>query len=117
MAPSDESPAEGGCTCLQPPFIHTQFHRTFLGVDPQQGRYAEVNLDRCRACVRLWLHYHIEFEAESGSGRWYRGLLPWDLAMSITALTAASVLEGLPWYFAGGSYFDGNVRRTAGRLR
>jgi hypothetical protein len=105
------------CICFQPPFVHTQFERTSLGVDPQQGRYADVSLDRCRTCGRPWLHYHFELEAETASGRWYRGLLPWDVALDVTALTAASVLERLPWYFAGGSYFDSNVHRSSGALR
>jgi hypothetical protein len=102
------------CTCFQPPFAYKQFDRTHLGVDPQQGRYADVSLDRCHTCGRLWLHYHFEFEAETASGRWYRGLLPWDIALNVAAPTSASVLEGLPWYFAGGSYFGGKIHKASG---
>jgi hypothetical protein len=113
---SGEPATEGGCRCLQPPFVYTQFDSTYLGVDPQNGRYADVSMDVCRACGRNWLHYHFELEWQSRSGRWYRGLVASEVARGVSALNAASVLEELPWYFAGGSYFGGNVHRASGRL-
>ena len=93
------------------------FARSALGVDPDHGRFAEVSLDRCRQCGRLWLHYFFEYEAFRASGRWYRGLVSEEQARTITATTAAAVLEALPWYFAGGSYYDGVVQRWSGPLR
>ncbi|HEX9987156.1 MAG TPA: hypothetical protein VGE45_01570 [Chloroflexia bacterium] len=112
----EPAPDEQGCKCLQPPFVHTQFDSTYLGVDPQNGRYADVSMDVCRICGRNWLHYHFELEWQSRSGRWYRGLVAGEVVAQVSAHNAASVLEELPWYFAGGSYFGGNVHRAAGRL-
>jgi hypothetical protein len=113
---SGEAAAKDACKCLQPRFVHTHFDSTFLGVDPQEGRYADVSIDRCRICRRNWLHYHFELEWQSRSGRWYRGLVADEVAANVSALNAASVLEELPWYFAGGSYFGGNVHRASGCL-
>ncbi|HYP41601.1 MAG TPA: hypothetical protein VEX13_14680 [Chloroflexia bacterium] len=115
-AQSGDLATEDDCRCLQPPFVYTQFDSTFLGVDPQEGRYADVSMDRCRTCGRNWLHYHFELEWQSRSGRWYRGLVMGEIEEGVSALNATSVLEELPWYFAGGSYFGGNIHRTAGRL-
>ena len=116
METQSGEPTADACRCLQPPFIHTHFSSTFLGVDPQNGRYADVSIEVCRICGRNWLHYHFEMEWQSRSGRWYRGLLAAEVAPNVTAQNAASILEELPWYFAGGSYFGGDVHRASGRL-
>jgi hypothetical protein len=39
-----------------------------------------------------------------------------EVTAAVSALNAASTLEELPWYFAGGSYFGGNVHRASGCL-
>jgi hypothetical protein len=69
MASGDE------CGCLDP---HAGSYTDFesvrdVGVDKTNGRYGEVRVDRCRSCGRLWLHYFVEYEAFSESGRCYRG--------------------------------------------
>jgi hypothetical protein len=85
--------------------------RTFLGTDE---RYAEVSIDRCKRCGRNWLHYLLEFEHISRSGRWYRGLIGPDVAFSHR--NAALIFEQLREYWAGGSYFDGKVGLRSGPI-
>ena len=63
--------------------------------------YAEVSVDHCRTCGRNWLHYFLEFEGTSRSGRWYRGLIGPEVAFSHR--NAAQIFEQLPEYWAGGS--------------
>src|SRR4051812_5778398 len=93
---------EGDCYCLRPPLDYRQFYRTPLGVDPQNGRYADVSIDFCFNCWRNWLHYQFEIEGISHSGRWYRGILEgYDHALEITweigPEDAARLLEEMPW--------------------
>jgi hypothetical protein len=104
------------CDCLSGHTYYADFDSDFLGVDQQQGRFADVEIQRCRRCGRLWLHYHFEDEAFTGSGRWYRGVVSPKVAAAVTADNAASILEGLDWYLAGGSYFDGTVHRRRGKI-
>ena len=110
-------PSPPSCICLTENFRSARFDRRWLpGMDPTRGRYADVAVDRCRTCGRYWLSYEFEFESFSRSGRWYRGLITPEAARTVTPETAAAVLEGLPWYFAGGSWFGGRIHRRSGRL-
>jgi hypothetical protein len=108
--------AAGHCRCLDGWDRFTDFDERHVGEDPQRGRYAQVTVHRCRRCGRLWLRYHFEFEAYTGSGRWYRGLISPELAGTVTAGNAAAILEGLEWYQCGGSYHGGRVFRGSGPL-
>ena len=104
-----------------PPFDYRQFYRTPLGVDPQKGRYADVSIDFCFRCWRNWLHYQFEIEGISHSGRWYRGILEgydyaFEISWEIGPGDAVRLLEEMPWYFAGGSYYGGKVFRTKGAI-
>lgn len=83
-----------------------------MGCDETAGRFAEVTLNRCRTCGRLWLRYLVEYEHYSRSGRWARGLIDEAAAAAITPQTAADHIDGLDWYLYGGSYFDTSGRRT-----
>jgi len=85
--------------------------RTFLGTD---DRYAEISVDQCTSCGRNWLCYQLEHEHLSRSGRWYRGLIGPEVAFSHR--NAASILEQLRDYWAGGSHFDGKVQRRSGPI-
>ncbi|HZE97053.1 MAG TPA: hypothetical protein VE981_08495 [Planctomycetota bacterium] len=99
------------CRCLEGDPPCTQFERTFLGTD---DLYAEVSVDHCTTCGRDWLHYLLEFEFHTGSGRWYRGLIGPEIAFSHR--NAASVFGQLPEYWAGGSRFEGRVHLRSGPL-
>jgi hypothetical protein len=94
------------CLCLQPPFNYKDFDSRKIGVDQTKGRFGEVSIETCKACGRQWLHYFVEYEGVSNSGRWYRGLVSEEVTRTVTPDTAVSVLERLEKRFAGGSYFD-----------
>ncbi|MBI5513831.1 MAG: hypothetical protein HY909_08690 [Deltaproteobacteria bacterium] len=98
-----DSPAD--CRCLHPPFHHSDYTETWVGVDPTHGRYGEVTLETCRHCGRVWLRYLVEYEAFKGSGRWYRALLPPAERADLHPTGAVALLERLEPRFAGGSYF------------
>ena len=85
-----------------------------LGLDRRNGRFGEVTLHRCPSCRAHWLHYQVEYEAFSGSGRWFCGRIA-DAAAP-TASNAIATLAALPWYWAGGSFFDGEVSKGAGAV-
>ena len=103
------------CTELGPP--PGTFDESTLGVDETNGRFADVSTRTCRKCGRRWLHYAVEYEAFSGSGRWYIGLLPEEMGTTrIKPENAAAVLEHLPWHIYGGSYFGTPGRRGTGPL-
>jgi hypothetical protein len=104
--------AAAECTCMRPAFDYRDFDRAELGVDPANGRFGDVSLQRCRHCGRAWLHYHYEVEAFSRSGRWYRGLLSEEQAARATADNALRVLAELPWHHYGGSWFETTGRRS-----
>jgi hypothetical protein len=87
--------AADACRCLDGWDRSTDFDERALGEDPQRGRFADVTMQRCRRCGRLWLRYFFEFEAFSNSGRWYRGLVSPELAATVTAENAAAILESL----------------------
>ncbi|HYJ79632.1 MAG TPA: hypothetical protein VEW03_08540, partial [Longimicrobiaceae bacterium] len=87
-----------------------------VGVDATNGRFGEVSTRTCRKCGRRWLHYAVEYEAYSGSGRWYAGLLPEGIGATIKPEHAVSVIEQLPWHVCGGSYFGTAGRRGTGTL-
>ncbi len=107
---------EDACLCLQASSVSAQFRHRSLGIDTQAGRYADVCIDSCSTYKREWLIYQFEMEGESRSGRWFRGLLATGYEKRVSVLNAAHVLSAMPWYFAGGSYFGGNVYRTSGPL-
>ena len=101
------------CECLE--LGPRRFDEAFVGIDRTSGRFGEVSVRTCRACGRRWLRYHVEYEAFTGSGRWYTGLLP-DGA-EVTPEAAAPLLERLPWHVYGGSWFGTSGRRGSGPLR
>jgi hypothetical protein len=78
--------------------------------------FAEVSLLRCPRCGQAWLRYLYEVEAFSASGRWYLGAIPAVQAARLAPEDAKSTLEGLDWYFYGGSYFGGRSGKTAGPI-
>jgi hypothetical protein len=100
------------CGCLARPHDYLVHHADF-GMDEH---FAEVSLLVCSECGQHWLRYHLEDEAFSGSGRWYLGAITAEQAAIVTAATARATLEALPWYWYGGSYFEGRVGKGSGAI-
>lgn len=102
------------CACYQPGWANfNDFEHSYLGTDPEEGRYGEVSLWRCCTCAQLWIHYLLEYEGFSGSGRYFRGPIDEHQARQLNASNAIALLEQLPKYLCGGSYFGGPHWSTA----
>jgi hypothetical protein len=101
---------------MTPPFFYLDYESVSLGVDETKGRYGEVTVETCKACGSVWLRYFIEWEWYSESGRWYRGWVTPEMIESLKPEQAPALLESLPWYFYGGSYFRTPGRKGSGRI-
>jgi hypothetical protein len=87
-----------------------------LGIDETHGRFADVSLLQCSICGSLWLHYRVEYEGFSRSGRWGMALIS-EATASITAPeTAADYIDQQPWCVIGGSYWNSSGKRGMGPL-
>ena len=104
------------CVCDNPAARYTCFESSFVGCDETKGRFADVTLKRCTTCGRLWLHYSVEYQAFSRSGRWARGLITEADAARITPVTAAAYIDGLDEYIYGGCYFETAGQRSSGPM-
>ena len=102
------------CRCMNPPFHFFDYDSQLIGVDKTKGRFGEVTVDTCTACGRKWLHYLLEQESFSESGRWYRGLVTQEMVETLTPEQALNLLGSLPWHFYGGSFFRTTGRRRSG---
>jgi len=100
------------CGCSAVPYRHLTDARE-LGMD---SRFAEASVLVCRECGRHWLRYFYEVEAFTGSGRWYLGAIPPEQASRLGPEEAKATLEGLSWYYYGGSYFEGRSGKTSGTI-
>jgi hypothetical protein len=109
MSETDQTP----CPCESPTASRDLLMGLRSGVDETDGRYADVTVYRCRACGQHWVHYRVEYEAFSKSGRWARGKISDEAAGTMMPEEAADHIMQQPWYIAGGSYFDstGFVKR------
>ena len=103
------------CTCFEPESFRDDFERTMLGHD-RRGAHAlaEVSLDRCRRCGRIWLHYFVEDADVPESSRWYRAPLPEATARELPPERAAALLESVPWRLQGGAFHGRRGRRVSG---
>ena len=97
------------CQCMTPPFDFRDYDTESLGVDETNGRFGEVTVETCKVCGARWLQYFVEYEAFSGSGRSYRGLVSSDMLSGLIPSQVPAMLAGLPWFFYGGSYFKTTV--------
>jgi hypothetical protein len=100
------------CGCLAGKYDHLVGFRE-LGMD---NRFAEVSILVCPNCGQYWLRYFYEVEAFTGSARWYLGPISEEHASTLGAEDAKGVLEGLAWYYYGGSYFYGRNGKRAGPI-
>jgi hypothetical protein len=105
------------CRCMTPPLDYTDYTYELLGIDETAGRFGEVSVQTCKACGSHWLHYFVEYEAFSKSGRWYRGLVTADMLRMLTPESTVALLESLPWYLYGGSYFGTTGRKGSGSVQ
>lgn len=87
------------------PIHYTTYESRPLGIDDTNGRYADVTLNTCVHCGKVWVKYHVEFESFSYSGRWYMGEVTEEVLKTLTPENTVAYLESLPHYFYGGSYF------------
>ena len=94
------------CECFSPDAKFFLFDKYYIGVDETNGRFGDVSIYCCKKCSRLWLHYLVEFEAYSKSGRWYRGLIKSKDKKKIKSNNAIKYLEKLKWYLYGGDYYS-----------
>jgi hypothetical protein len=102
------------CDCEHLHSLHADADTRDLGVDLRNGRSGQVTLHRCPACGAPWLHYRVEYEAFTRLGRWFCGRLDDANVDGVSASNAIGTLSALPWYWAGGSYFDGEVGKSSG---
>lgn len=117
LSESSEIPVTGSaclCTQLPQPYDHYQDIR-FIGSDETEGRFGEVRLKQCKRCGRYWLHYFVEYEPLSESGRYFMGEIPVETAETMTPETAIPYLESLDWHLYGGSYFLKSDHRGKGK--
>lgn len=87
-----------------------------VGIDETAGRYADVTLERCTRCWRLWLGYAVECEAISASGRWAMAPIGDTDTATMTPEAAVRFIEAAPWHVHGGSYFGHAGKRGSGRF-
>jgi len=106
----DEALLGVDCVCYTEPL------RGFGSLIGTDSRYADIFVTQCPGCERYWLRYQYEFEFHSNSGRWFLGPLRRDLVESVTAEKAKELFEEMLRYFAGGSYYDGRIRKVSGAL-
>lgn len=105
------------CKCMSPPLWYLDYERVGLGMDDSNGTHADVALETCKHCGAIWLTYHFEYEHLTASGRWYRGIISPEVPRSVTPETALAMLESMPWWLYGGSFFDHAGRRHDAPLR
>jgi hypothetical protein len=87
----------------------------YIGTDEINGRFGEVNIWQCKICGRYWLHYLVEYEAFTKSGRYFMGLITQEIANSMHPNSVVDYLNKLDWHLYGGSYF-GRKGRAAGNV-
>jgi hypothetical protein len=104
------------CLALPLPFDHYQEER-FVGQDDTNGRFSDIHTKYCRHCRRIWLHYFVEYENYSRSGRYFMGVITPEMESIVTAETAVSMLEQLDWHLYGGSYFGKSGKSTDKHLQ
>jgi hypothetical protein len=100
------------CGCFAAPYGHSMKAKE-LGMD---DRFAEVSVLTCKGCGQDWLRYFYEVEAFTASGRWYLGAITPAELSSLNLMNAKSTLEGLSWYYHGGSYYSGLSGKSAGEI-
>jgi hypothetical protein len=97
------------CRCLSGDVFYLNFDERALGDDSHGG---DISVLRCKHCGQFWLHYLMEYPHYTGAGRWIHGPITPEMAATAEPETARRLLEGLDWYFRGGSAFNGVITKT-----
>jgi hypothetical protein len=105
-----------GCACEKPTSNYTEYRSSELGVDHTNGRNADVSIQQCKLCQRIWIHYFVEFENSPQSGRWYKGIVTKKNRPHITPENAVEFLESLEWYVYGGPFFENTIAFGEGKV-
>jgi hypothetical protein len=104
------------CRCFTPPLNRDDFDSKWIGVDETDGRFGEVSIETCNHCGGKCIHYFVEYEAVTASGRWFRGLITPEIEPTVTPNNAVALLESLPWHLYGGSYFRSAWAKGTGAI-
>jgi hypothetical protein len=112
MSQSNSEAEKIECECLNGESIYLSEPKK-VGEDRW---YGEVSIQGCQQCGQNWLAYFFEHEAFTRSGQWYRGPISPQQAESLKAEDAVAILQGLEWYYCGGSYYGGGQRKKSGKL-
>ena len=97
--------------CSEAERVPHEFEKRAVGAD---DRYGEVTVLRCARCGRCWLHYFVEYEYLSASGRWLVGEISPEIAASLKASDAVQLLDHMQWFHCSGSAFGDKLRRVTG---
>ncbi len=117
MLSTVDASTPGPCACQEDgPRYPESSTVTDLGVDQTDGRFADVAVNRCERCGQLWLHYQVEYEHISRSGRWACVPVSAAEAAGVTAETAEALIAARPWRIYGGSYWGHVGKRGSGQL-
>lgn len=74
-------------------------------------------MERSKRCGTNWLHYLVECEAFSVSGRWFRAPISEAALAVLTPEQAVPFPEQQPWLFVGGSHYQSPGRHSTGLIR
>jgi len=80
-------------------------------------RVGEFHVDQCRLCGQHWLCVEHEEPAFSRSGEWYRLPFAAEQVGIVTEDNGLDLFEQGAWYWAGGSLYDGRVKKQSGKLK
>jgi hypothetical protein len=105
------------CPCHNPQANADVFSTSDWGMDNTHNRFAEIRIYTCKHCSTQWLHYFVEYEAFSQSGRWYRGKITPQQLAELTPEKAVAFLESLENYIYGGSFFNIKGQWGSGTVR
>jgi transposase-like protein len=105
------------CPCKAPQCNAENFNFSFWATDTTNNRFAEISIYTCKHCNSQWVHYFVEYEAYSKSGRWYRCRITPLQLQQLTANNTVDFLEQAADYFYGGSYFNTTGKYGSGKVK
>jgi hypothetical protein len=104
------------CHCMNPPFCYLDFDSVSLGEDKtQKVNTTEVTIETCKSCGPKWIMYFFEHPLIGHSGTWHRWLITDEMASFVRADNAITFIEGLEWYFRGGSFYKSAGEKCSGK--
>ena len=105
-----------GCACEKPTSSYTEFRTSELGTDQTPGIHAEVSIQQCKLCQRIWICYAVKPEGNAPAVRWYKGIVSKKDRPQITSENALAYLESVEWYVYGGEAFENTTAFGAGKI-